>query len=208
MDNTYNFNGIYRAFSKSGEETLSVSIFRGTASFVVFKKGGDKRPVVKVPLPLAACLKIGDDIEKLLAAQPETRIPFVQLSFNKEARTFETEATLVFFKDDRRCYGVEITSKQLTTPVRFYFKCPSTMSSGNEAMTDEQKSQLGLRELKMVILSQIPAALMLSRFNMETMPNRNGGGNTNRGGGGYQQRPAGSRDPYSSGGSEEDSIFG
>ena len=151
-------------------------------------------------------------------AQPETRQPYIHQSYNRDSRTFEQEAALIFFKDDRKCFGIELTSKTLTEPVRVYFKCPSTFSSGNEQMSDEQKSLLGVREFKLVLLQQIPAATLLSRFNMPSAPNGGGGGGYQRnggqgGGGGYQRSGGGSRDPYNggganSGGSEEDSIFG
>lgn len=215
MDNKYNLNGIFKLFSRSGEETLSVSLFQGSASFVMFKKGSDsKRPVAKLPLSLPACISISDVLNKLLEAQPDTRIPVVQLLYNKESRTSETIASFVFFKDDRRCYGIEVSGKDLPTPVKFYFRCPSTFSTGSEPMSDEQKSQLGVREFKLVLTEQIPTALLLSRLNMEPMMNRGGSGGGRPGGNSYS-RPSnggGSRDPYgstgNSGGSEEESIFG
>lgn len=211
MENQYNLNSLYKAYAKGNEDSLTISVFRGSASFVVFKKGSDsRRPAVKVPLSIAACLRISDILTKLMEAAPETRLPFVQMSYNKDARTFEQEATLVFFKDEKKCCGIEVSSKEMQTPIKFFMRSPSTFSTGNEPMTDEQKAQLGLRELKLVLLDQLPVAMMLGRFNMPTMPNRGGG---NGGGGGYS-RPnnnngGGSRDPYgSSSGSEEDSIFG
>lgn len=214
MENTYNLNAIYRLSSKGNEDALMVSIFRGMASFVMFKKG-DKRPAVKVPISLAACIRIADYLDKLKDAQPETRLPFVHQSYNRDSRTFEQEAALIFFKDERKCCGIELSSKTLTEPVRVYFKCPSTFSAGNEQMSDEQKSLLGMREFKMILLQQIPMASLLSRFNMPSAPSgggfqRNGGG---QGGGNFQRsNGGGSRDPYngggSSGGSEEESIFG
>lgn len=209
MNNSYNLNRLWNAFSVNGNETLSLSVFQSNASIVMFKKGTDsRRPVVKMNLSLAACIKITDILRTLLDAQPETRMPFVQMRFNRDTRSYEQETSFVFYKDEKKCYGIEISSKLLPTPVKVQFKCPNTFSTGSETMTDEQKSVLGVREFIMILSNIIPQAMMLSRWNMEQTTRTNGG---NRGGGG----PRRSSDPY--GGtdsasrppmSEDENVFG
>lgn len=213
MDNMqYNFNGIYRLFSVTGNETLSISVYQGAASMVVFKKGTEsRRPVVKMSLGDATILKLVDILTNLMDASPETRMPFLQMTFNRETRAYEQTTSFVFFKDERRCYGVEVSNRAIPTPIKFIFKCPSTFSTGSEAMTDEQKSTLGLKEFIRVLDRKLEVATLLSRFNMDPLQNKgsNRNGNFNRGGNqGGQQRA-----PYSSGGGasiagEEDSVFG
>lgn len=210
----FNTNGLWKAFSQTGNETLSISLYQGAASIVMFKKGSEsRRPVVKMTLSIAACLKITDILKTLLDAQPESRQPFVQMAFNKENRTYEQTTSFVFFKDDKRCYGIEISNKFIPTPIKIMFRCPSTFASGSEPLTDEQKSILAVREFMTILTDQIPVAMLLSRFNMDPLPQRGGngggGGGQRSGGGNYQRRDnGGSRDPYGSSGSEEDSIFG
>ena len=201
---------MWKSFSITGNETISLSVYQGSASLVVFKKGSEsRRPVVKMTLTIASCLKIADILTQLLDAQPETRQPFLQMSFNKETRAYEQNTSFVFFKDERRCYGLEISNRAIPTPIKILFKCPATFSTGSEALSDEQKSQLAVRELIIILRDQIPQAMLLSRFNME--PIQKGGP---RSGGTYRRKNADSgrsnQDPYSSpspsGGSDE--IFG
>ena len=208
MDNKFNLNGLWKFFSQTGNENVSISVYNGVASLVIFRKNTEnRRPAVKMNMSLAMCLKIADLLKTLLDAQPDTRCPFIKMQFNKEARNYEQATSFVFFKDDKRCYGIEVTNRQITTPIRIMLKSASTFTTGNEPMTDEQKSVLAVRELITILTQQIPMALLLSRFNMET-PQRNGGNGRPSGGGNYPRRDnGGSRDPYGSG-SEEDSVFG
>lgn len=204
-DSKFNLNAIWRSFSQTGNETLSISIYNGSASFVMFKKGAEsRRPVAKTPLSLSGCIRICDIIDNLENAQPETRMPYVQLNYNRETRQTEQAVSYVFFKDDKRCYGIEVSSKQLSTPVKFMLHSPGTFSAGSEPLTDEQRSLLALRELKMVLQIQVPQATLLSRLNLDPMAGRSGGrgGNyANRGG------QSGSRDPYANSGSEGRDVF-
>jgi hypothetical protein len=219
MDNKYNLNSLWRAFSQTANETLSFSVYNGTASIVMFKKGSEsRRPVVKMNLSVPALLMMGDILKSLLDAQPGTRLPFVQMSFNKEGRTYEQATSFVFYKDDKRTYGIEISNKFIPTPVKVPLRCSATFSRGAEPLTDEQKSQYAVRELIKLCNEQLPEAMLLSRFNMEQPTgnsngnggyrNRNGGGNNggqNRGG--YQPKPEGSKDPYANP-DNDDSVFG
>lgn len=203
MEPTYNFNALWKAYSQTGNETLQLSVYQGTASLVMFRKGSEsRRPVVKMSLGLSSIIKLADILKILLDAQPDTRAPFVQMNFNKETRTHEPATNFVFFKDDKRCYGVEISNKLNPVPVKIMFKCPNTFSTGSEAMTDEQKSVLGVREL-ITWLENMVTALFLSRWNVESMnqkPKPNGQN------GGYQRR-SGSQDPYSGAAAGSDDIF-
>lgn len=205
-DMQYNFNGLWKGYSQTGNETLSISVYMGNASITMFRKGSDSRqPVVKMNLSMAAIIKLNDIIKQLIDAQPDTRSPFVQMTFNKESRNYEQATNFVFFKDERRCFGVEISNKLNPTPVKIMFKCASTFSTGAESLTEEQKSLLGIREF-LKTLELLPITLLLSKFNYEA-PQRRGGYGKNKGGGGGNYRSQ-SRDPYGASGSEEDNVFG
>lgn len=198
----YNLNALWKAFSTTSNETLTLSVFQGRASLVMFKKGTEsRRPIVKFNLSLAACLKMVDIMKSLIDAQPETRVPFVQMSYNNESRSYEQATSFVFYKDDKRCYGIEIANKFLTTPVKILFKIPNTFTFSGDSMSEEQKSLLGVREFIVVLQDQIPQALLLSRYGMENLNGGNGGG---RRGGNRNNATGGSE----SGGYREESVFG
>lgn len=197
----FNLNALWKAYSTTSNETITISAYQGLVSLVMFKKGTEsRRPVVKMNLSLAACEKICDILHSLMDAQPESRAPFVQMSFNNESRSYEQATTFVFYKDDKRCYGIEITNKYLTTPVKIPFRIPNTFSTGGESLSDEQKSVYAVREFITVLKQQVPQALLLSRLNME-MPGR---GNNNRRNGNNNGNGGG----YGSNRSSEDNVFG
>lgn len=205
-ENQYNFNSLWRAFSQTGNETLQISVYQGAASFVMFRRGTEsKRPVVKMGISLAAIIKLVELLKSLMDAPPDTRSPFVQLQFNKESRVYEQATNFVFFKDEKRCYGLEVSNKLNPNPVKIMFKSPSTFSTGSESMNDEQKSLLGLKELIFLLEKQLPQAVLLSRFNMEPRQQRQGGYGNRGGKGGYRSK-GGAKDPY--GGAEDDNVFG
>lgn len=198
QDNKYNMNGLWRVFSQTGNETLSLSVYNGSASLVVFKKGSEsKRPSVKMNLSLPALALLAKILRQLKDAQPGTRSPFVQRQFDKESREYTQATSFVFFKDEKRCYGVEISNKFISTPIKIYFKAGATFSKGSEPLSDEQRSILGMDELIYWVEVGLPEAALLSRLNMELAPRGMSGNGQSRpqGGNGYQ-RNGGSRDPY------------
>lgn len=208
-DNKYNFNSMWKTFSATGGENLMLSVYEGNASLVVFKrsKGEEKNsPIVKMSLAMTACIKISEICKTLINSQPDTRIPFIQLEFSKEQRTYDTKTTFVFYKDEKRQYGVEITNKFLPTPLKFPFKCPGTFSNSNEPMTDELKSELAMKEFIKMFDFMIPTAMLLSHLNMRPMNSRRQ----------IQKQPAGmhtysnnqSKDPYHNSSGEEEQLFG
>ena len=205
---TYNFNSLWKTFSATGSENLIISVYQGNPSIVVFKrnKGEEKNgPVVKMTLSIPVCIRLAEICKQLLNGQPDTRIPFIQLDFSKEQRTYETKTTFVFYKDDKRCYGVEITNKYLPTPLKFPFKCASTFSGSNEPMTDEQKSELAMKEFIKYLDQLIPIASLLSKFNMKPMNRRQ---ISRQPAGAHQYNNNQSRDPYKNSGADDPDLFG
>lgn len=192
-DNKYNFNRLWTAYSATGNETLSISVYNGASSFVMFKKGSETRtPAVKMNLSAEHMIALRDIIKNLLDGQPDTRCPFTQMEFDREARTYKPRTNFVFFKDEKKCYGVEISNKMITTPVKFMFRAPATFTVGSEPLTDEKKSLLALRALDKLLADTLNMANLLSRFNMEN-PTRQRPNNRPSGGG---NRDEGSKDPF------------
>lgn len=206
MEPTYNFNSLWRAFSHTGQETLQLSVFQGNVSMALFRRGTEsRRPVAKLGLSVAGLLQMQDILKTLIDSPPDTRMPFSSITFDRETRKYDIASTFVFFKDDKRCYGVEISNKMNPNPVKIMFKCANTFSTGSESMTEEQKSLFGIREL-LAWFQHCMDAILLSRWNMENpAKQRQNGGNQQRGG--YQRNNGGgSHDPYSKA-SEDDTLF-
>ena len=205
QENTYNCNSMYRCFSRTSNETFQVSVYNSTVSMSIFRKNSENRqPIIKIPMSPEACIQLVNVLKSLQDAAPETRIPYIHQVFNKETRNYESYTTFVFYKDEKRCYGIEATSRQYSTPIVFPLKAPSTFTTGNEPMSEEKRSLLALKHLIQIFEFDIPLTRNLTRFNMK--PVTRGPLSKNRQPGGA------SRDPYSSsdnlGGSEESSVFG
>jgi hypothetical protein len=173
-------NGLWRAYSATGNETISLSVYNGSASITVFKKGTDnRRPAVKMNLSKGAIIRIQEILLALEKAQPDTRTPFVKMLFDKEARTYQSDVSFGFGKDTRNCYYIDVQSKFITTPIKFAVRCANSWSMGNSALSDEDKSKYGLKEL-IETFRELPTCINLSRIDMERLPrnnNNHGGGN-------------------------------
>ena len=200
QDNKYNLNGLWRLYSQTGNETLSLSVYNSTASIVVFKKGTESRkPSVKLNLSLPAMHLIASLLKMLKDAQPNTRQPFVSQKFDKDSREYRADTSFIFFKDDKRCYGIEISNKFIPTPIKFIFRAPATFSKGSEPLSDEQKSLLGLEEFLYWVEVGLPQAMLLSRFNMDLMnnnTNNNRGQHSNGNSNGYQKQNYSNHDSF------------
>jgi hypothetical protein len=119
------------------------------------------------------------------------------MEFDKETRVYKPKTNFVFFKDEKRCYGVEISSKFITTPAKFVFKAPATFTTGTEPLTDEKKSLLAVKALDQLFGTVLPMANLLSRLNMEPPAQRQrytGGNNNNRSN--APRNPDTSKDPF------------
>ena len=200
QDNKYNLNGLWRLYSQTGNETLSLSVYNTTASIVVFNKGTESRkPSVKLNLSLPALHLISNLLKLLKDAQPNTRQPFVSQKFDKDSREYRADTSFIFFKDDKRCYGIEISNKFIPTPIKFIFRAPATFSKGSEPLSDEQKSLLGLEEFLYWVEVGLPQAMLLSRFNMDLMnnnSNNNRGQHSNGNSNGYQKQNYSNHDSF------------
>lgn len=180
----FNGNGLWSVYSQAGSETLSVSVYNGIASIALFRRGADqRRPVSKVTLHGSTLISLVDLLKELKGAQPNTRLAFTQLNYNKENRSYEQATNYVFCKDERGNYSIEVTSPKNSTPVKFPIRGASTYTTTGDQMTDEKKGELGIRELIKIFEFDVPCATLLSRFGMDNLSRRGGNGN-NRGNGG------------------------
>lgn len=207
MDNKFNLNKLWTLYSATNNETLSLSVYGGTASLVVFKKDSEsKKPVVKMNLNIPALRMIGNLLKSLKDAQPGTRSPFVQRQYNKDSREYVQVCQFVFTKDEKRIYGLEVSNKFVTTPIKFVFRVPDRFALGSESLSDETRSLLGLEEFLYWVNDGLKTAMLLSRFNMDPPQNRGGNGNSNRNNGSYSRassNPDNNADPFN----DSDSAF-
>lgn len=182
MENTYNLNGLWQASSTGSQETLSISYYQGNASLVIFAKGGgagSKKPLVKIGLPGPAIIKLRSMLKQMLDAQPGTRKTFEQKIYDRDSKQFRLGTGLIFSKDEKRVFTLEVTNKSLQSAITFKLLAGNSFATDGNDLSDEERSKLKLLELIEVLAGDYTARL-LSRFNMQ--PYQRSGNNN------YQKR--------------------
>ncbi len=200
---SFNMQGLWAKSSTTNDETLQISVWQGTASFVVFskKKTGRDAIVAKISLPRAAITIITDFLKTILTSGPETRLPYITKTFvrNQDGKggTYENADSMTIFRDERKLIGLEIHGPKISNPIKFMLKIPGTMQTGQD-MTDQMKSEIDTRTLITVLTHDIPNAIYLSRFNMPPRDQRGGGNRQGGGGGSYNNNSSynNSDDPF------------
>lgn len=169
MENTYNLNGLWQASSTGSQETLSISYYQGNASLVIFTKGGgagSKKPLVKIGLPAPAIIKLRSMLKQMLDAQPGTRKTFEQKIYDRDSKQFRLGTGLIFSKDEKRVFTLEVTNKSLQSAITFKLLAGNSFATDGNDLSDEERSKLKLLELIEILAGDYTARL-LSRFNMQ-----------------------------------------
>lgn len=203
MENTYNLNGLWQTSSAGSQETLSISYYQGNASLVIFARGGGtgtRKPLVKIGLPIPAVLKLRSILKQLLDAQPGTRKTFEQQIYDKDSKQFRLGTGLVFSKDEKRIFTLEVTNKSLQSAITFKLLSSNSFATDGNTLTDEERSKLKVLELLEVLAGDYVARL-LSRYGMQSF--QRSGSNNN-----YQKRDKGSvpKEPTSSSSYDDDEF--
>ena len=176
-DLRFNLQNIWSLRNENGD-SISLSPFNGRVSLVVFKKGSSK-PDIKMPVSTAYSLRWTAIAKELMMATPGIKIPFVQMRYDPQAKQTVKELTIVFAKDEKGCYYLEVQSPKMS-PVRFNIKSSGMYSNGSDPMTDEERSSIGLQEFSYVLKSKIHIAEMLSTFGSRQQQGSFGNKGSNR----------------------------
>ena len=159
-DLRFNLQNIWSLRNENGD-SISLSPFNGRVSLVVFKKGSSK-PDVKMPVSTAYSLRWTAIAKELMMATPGIKIPFVQMRYDPQAKQTVKELTIVFAKDEKGCYYLEVQSPKMS-PVRFNIKSSGMYSNGSDPMTDEERR---------VVIETLVTAVMVAVTAMEILRNR------------------------------------
>ena len=114
-DLRFNLQNIWSLRNENGD-SISLSPFNGRVSLVVFKKGSSK-PDVKMPVSTAYSLRWTAIAKELMMATPGIKIPFVQMRYDPQAKQTVKELTIVFAKDEKGCYYLEVQSPKMSPDI-------------------------------------------------------------------------------------------
>lgn len=203
-----NNRSLFRLYTKEMAETFNISVFNGAVSAVVFKRdSSEKGPIIRISLSSEACIKLAEICEKVITSSGPLRIPFTQISYNRDTRTYEPTANLVIFKDEKNMFGLEVTGAQHASPIVFSMKASNTFTIGNESLSDEEKSLLVMKHLAHVFRHETAMARMLGSFVISPAPDPYNKSSFSRSNTSTSSTSSSNSDPYSVT-SEDGSVFG
>ena len=145
-------------------------------------------------------------IQKIMAGSPETKIPLIFSSFDKQSKQSRRDWVLTFEKDSKMCYRIHITDAVGGHTHVFSVRGRNDLSIGSDVMSDSDKSAAKMHDLLGWLES---ARIWAPAYTQPYDPNApkkqwgnkggngsyqrggygNGGGGYNRGGNGGYNRP-------------------
>ena len=183
-------NGFTFRANDKGPEQAKLNIWNGRVDLAVFGGNGGA-PIFKKALSYDGIVILRKRLKDIQSAQPGTRQPIVFQSWDTEAKKFNTDGTLIIGKDDKQVVFLEFQFSNNGNPkcIVFDAKCPTSVSTGIEPMSDSAKSAVRVEAMLMWLDSYIHNAMLLTaRKYTPQGGNRSGGGisnrNNNSGGGG------------------------
>ena len=200
MADTYNLNQLWRLFSTSRKERLMVATYGQISNLVIFSDEGQKKePLIRMFLDGGTVAKLMELLKKLLDSPPNTRLSFLQMKWNRDAKSLVPSASFIFFRDEQNKAGIEVSGELLREPVKFYFELQNVFESEGARVTDTEATNLAIVHFIRILDRYLPVSEMLSTFNFsfKTSENKTNG---NSGGGNYSK-------PAYGGGSSNDTLF-
>lgn len=171
MDNyKFDLNSIWRIRNAAGD-SLSFGAYEGYISLTLFKKGSSK-PDIKVSAPTSYLIRWESILKELTTANPGTRIPFVELKYDRTTNQSTKGITIIFAKDEKNCYSLELQTTRIP-PIKFNLRGTGMYSDGTKSMSEEERSLMGLRELIRVMHDELPFARLLSKYGNGSQSNFN-----------------------------------
>ena len=206
MEDNFDLQRLWSTNNEHGDN-LIIGAYAGTVSLTVFKKGGNK-PELKLPLGHTFVLELIRLAKEINTANPGTRLPFIQMVFDPNVKSYAKGVSLVFCKDDKRIFSLEVSSPNVS-PMKFTLRGKGVFTNGSAPTSEEVRSAYGLRELLTVLDKQIPVAMMLSRYNLPKFPTRTGNSGPNKQhqtSEGYRKQ-ASTSDPFKGGEADLGDLF-
>lgn len=206
MENNFDLQKLWGTTNRDGDN-LQIGAYAGNASLAVFKKGINK-PVVKLSLNLSFIRELKRLAKEATTANPGTRLPFIQLVYDADTKSYKTGINVTFIKDDKRLLSIEV-STPTTAPMTFRMRGRGTFSNGDDSLSEERKSVLGLQEFYDVLDKMIYTAMELTRWNLTKLPSRTGNTGPNKQhltSEGYRKQ-SNSADPFKGGDDDLDNLL-
>lgn len=177
MENNFDLQRLW-TINNADKDSLNIGAYAGIVSLAVFKSGTNK-PVIKLNLNLTFIRELKRLAKEIATANPGTNLPFIQMVYDATTKSYVKGVEVVFCKDDKRIISIEVGSPTVSR-VKFKLKCKGVFSNGDDGLSEERRSVLGLQDLYDTLDKQTYEAMMLSKYNLPKFPNRTGNSGPNK----------------------------
>ena len=165
---------IVTLYSEDGKETFTISSYMGGVRICIFSATKeDKRPIAQVTLPSQTVYLWVKQLKSLIPSMPNSKKDIHLQSWNQTNKTYQPELSIVAIKDNKMCYSLELSNARLSPPIAFPFKCRKDVVIGNEAMSEETKSQAIFEWFIYKLEHQVEIERMLTGCTLKEQPDFN-----------------------------------
>lgn len=206
MENNFDLQRLWSTNNEHGD-SLTIGAYAGNISLTVFKKGGNK-PEIKLPVGISFSLELKRLAKEINTANPNTRLPFIQMVYDPNVKSYSKGISVIFGKDEKRILSIEVSAPNVA-PIKFNLKGKGVFTNGSDPIGEEVRSAYGLQELLFVLDKQVPVAMMLSKYNLPKFPSRTSNSGPNRQhqtSEGYRKQ-ASTSDPFKGGDDDLGDLF-
>ena len=165
--------------TSTGTETFQMKVWGGSLRVGIVKEK-EFKPIFERALSADKITVVKHTIQKIMKASPNTKMPLVFSSYDREQKKPVIDFVLTFLKDDKNLYHIEMQWKG--NKFDCLLKGPYGVSCGSDPMSDVERSAVELETLYDWICAIVPVQCILTNRKREFDANTNGATyNVNRG---------------------------
>ena len=157
--------------TSTGTETFQMKVWGGSLRVGIVKEK-EFKPMFERPLAPDKIVIIKHTIQKIMKASPNTKMPLVFSTYDREQKKPVIDFVLTFLKDDKNLYHIEMQWKG--NKFDCLLKGPYGVSIGSEAMTDTEKSAIELETMYDWLNYIVPVQCVLTNRKREFDGSTNG----------------------------------
>ena len=179
----------WRQDDRQSRTTLEFGMWNGKVSISAYESGNFRNKKFNKNLSDTELKLFEKLMNKVMAGSPETKGSVLLLKYDRDSKQYKTEGVVSLEKDSKQVYKLSVTDTTKQQTCTFALKASSTVSMGDQPLSESNLSALKMETLKdWIINSRIWAP-------MTYIPPKDGQGGGNRGGG-YGNRQQGGGQSY------------
>ena len=179
--------------TSTGTENFKMTVWGGSLRVNITKEK-EFKPIFERTISPDKITIIKHTIQKIMKASPNTKLPLVFSSFDREQKKPVIDFVLTFLKDDKNLYHIEMQWKG--NKFDCLLKGPFGVAYGSDPMTDVERSAIELETLYDWISYIVPIQSILTNRKREFDGSTNGSSYTANKGASKGGAPAPAEDDF------------